>query len=81
MKKLCCLLTALTLALGCAATALAEEEARTAKAGKAGGTSEYEDLGEGTSEVRADHDPHSLTEMGVDSSDKAVTAGSGEGDK
>lgn len=30
MKKLCCLLTALTLALGCAATALAEEEARTA---------------------------------------------------
>lgn len=56
-------------------------QARTAKAGKAGGTSEYEDLGEGTSEVRADHDPHSLTEMGVDSSDKAVTAGSGEGDK
>ena len=30
MKRLCCLLTALTLALGCAATALAEEEARTA---------------------------------------------------
>ena len=50
-------------------------KARSAKAGEAGGTSEYELRGEGTTEIRVDHDPHSLSELGVDESVVAAAKG------
>ena len=50
-------------------------QAKTAKAGHAGGTSEYEDRGEGTSERRVDHDPHSISELGVDVTETPAVAG------